>query len=297
MKIAGRFGDMKDKKAIWEKLNNSGLSLVEVIVSITLLVIVATILLTGVMASGSINAKSADLTNAGYNQAALIEEAYKNNSGGVSYSVVVSSLGVDSVISGFLISSKDDNTGVGFTMFVPSEGEIIIPPGDFQNTPDHAAIGGNTDYVIFPKFTLSDHFFKTKNKKNEATVGNKGIFYEQGNYYITRNKDTEKIKYTGTMNPIPVGDINNYVKGYDDEPNAVKININIDPEKLPPLSINTKPGDIKKVVDKNGKISLYVFFPEDWDDWSDKEDWEEDWEDVIEDHKENWVKLDFRGVD
>lgn len=140
---------MKDNKAIWRKLNNSGLSLVEVIVSMTLLVIVATILLTGIMASGSINAKSVDLTNEGYNQAAILEEAANQGSTeGANPSIVWTSntiLGVD----GFLISSKDDSTGVGFTMFLPKAASVSQPGGS-QNTSTGFLLGGTQIMLVYP---------------------------------------------------------------------------------------------------------------------------------------------------
>lgn len=74
------------------------------------------------------------------------------------------------------------------------------------------------------------------------------------------------------------------------EPNAVKINIADDPDNLPALSVNTKPGDIKK----NGN-NLYVFLPEDWSDWADKKDWEKEWHEVLGD-EDNWVKLKYTSV-
>lgn len=114
---------MKDNN-ILNKLNNDGLTLVEVIVSMTLLAIVAAILLTGVMAAGSINSRSVDLTNEGYNQASMLEEDSNDASDGVESNIRVTVGGESSLVSGYLISRNDDNTGVGFTMFVP---EVVIP--------------------------------------------------------------------------------------------------------------------------------------------------------------------------
>lgn len=152
---------MKDNNTILKMIDKGGLSLVEVIVSMTLLVVVATILLTGVMAAAAINAKSTDLTNQGYTQAAELEDLYKNQLAGDNYDVAISVKGQNSVVSGYLITSKDDYTGVGFTMFVPISDEIILPPGGFENTPSQAVIGGNAKYVIYPKYILSDYLFTT----------------------------------------------------------------------------------------------------------------------------------------
>lgn len=280
---------MKDNNPVLKRINKSGFSLVEVIVSMTLLVVVATMLLTGVMAAAAINAKSTDLTNQGYNQAAELEEQYKNQLAGDNYDVTISAKGQNSVVSGYLITSKDDYTGVGFTMFVPISDEIIIPPGGFENTPSQAVIGGNTKYVIYPKYTLSDYFF-TNRDDGEIEIKARTIFYERGAYYISKDDD-EDLKFKGNGPPLPQGVFENYLNNKKGkEPNAVKINIADDPDNLPALSVNTKPGDIKK----NGN-NLYVFLPEDWSDWADKKDWEKEWHEVLGD-EDNWVKLKYTSV-
>lgn len=276
---------MKDNKAIWRKLNNSGLSLVEVIVSMTLLVIVATILLTGIMASGSINAKSVDLTNEGYNQAAILEEAANQGSTeGANPSIVWTSntiLGVD----GFLISSKDDSTGVGFTMFLPKAASVSQPGGS-QNTSTGFLLGGNSDYVGISYGTFDDYGEDKKNGGGGVNLGNDAIFYGRGSYYVVRynpnfafpfvddqpytildgilktDSNGEPVYKTEQINNSP----NEYVtyQVYAVASLGQKINITQDPLNLPQPSVDTKAGDLKRVGNK-----FYVFFPQDNRWWLD----------------------------
>jgi prepilin-type N-terminal cleavage/methylation domain-containing protein len=97
-----------------------GFTLVEVVVSMTLLVVVATVLLTGVMAAGKIRSRSVDLTRAGYEQAALLEQMTGVSTGS---QVLIVNRVQDYQVWGDLLETEDPETGVGFMVFQPYEPE------------------------------------------------------------------------------------------------------------------------------------------------------------------------------
>jgi prepilin-type N-terminal cleavage/methylation domain-containing protein len=97
-----------------------GFTLVEVVVSMTLLVVVATVLLTGVMAAGKISSRSVDLTRAGYEQAALLEQMTGVSTGS---QVLIVNRVQDYQVWGDLLETEDSETGVGFMVFQPYEPE------------------------------------------------------------------------------------------------------------------------------------------------------------------------------
>lgn len=104
------------------------------------------------------------------------------------------------------------------------------------------------------------------------------VFYYEGvgdpvnseGYYINRK---EEFVYEGPR-PISESVVGKYILGLDyddnytnyeigDDLNAVKINMDIDPDFSPSLSSETQPGDVIKVVkEKSGDVKLYVFFPQ-----------------------------------
>lgn len=260
--IVGWFGDMKDNNIIKDKkFNNYGFSLVEVIVSMTILVIVATILLAGVMTAGTIRSRSVDLTRAGFNQAAELEADADSFSGTGAETVQLSINSEDIQVTGDYISRLDDNTGVGFTMFMAQVASGSQTTEEFENTPTQAAIGGNTDYVFFAEDGISNYVFENKGAGPGALIPRGSIYYdldgylgEPGGYYLTR--DWQYLNY-----PLTQEDIYNYIYYPNGTPKyGVKINLSISPDNLPEPSINTEAGDLKK-VEENGETKLYVFFP------------------------------------
>lgn len=281
---------MKDKNGIFNKLSSDGFTLVEVIVSMTLLVIVAGILLTGVMTSGAINTKSTDLTNEGYRLAALLEE--KEDGEGDEVSITISGENEIIFVSGVLLSEYNEE-GVGFTMFVPGSGNSGTNPGG-----EGVLIGENPKYAINPDFTLNEEYFDGSSDNGKLAIDPLTLFHHNGNYYITRSEETEfepgKKKFDK--------EVDDYIKNKEDdkdEPNAVKINMknNLDNDRYLLSPDNSfpkgmKPGTVVKVITKNEEEKLFVCFPEDLDDWKKEwretigeSDWGDDWKEALEDNE------------
>lgn len=268
--IVGWFGDMKDNNIIKDKkFNNYGFSLVEVIVSMTILVIVATILLAGVMTAGTIRSRSVDLTRAGFNQAAELEADADSFSGTGAETVQLSINSEDIQVTGDYISRLDDNTGVGFTMFMAQVASGSQTTEEFENTPTQAAIGGNTDYVFFAEDGISNYVFENQDGGGGAVIPENSVYYDlegylggAGGYYITRYQ--QYLKY-----PLTQEEIYNYMyKSNGDPKYGVRINLSIDPENLPEPSEDTEYGDLwKEGTPPN--LKLYVFSPESryWHDY------------------------------
>lgn len=264
---------MKDNNPILNKQNKAGFTLVEVIVSMTLLVIVAGILLTGVMSSSAINSRSTDLTNEGYRIAALLEEKEDGNED----EVLISVNGQNIMVSGLLLS-EDNEAGVGFTMFVPD----LTNSG--ANPDGGILIGGNSEYAIDPWPSLGDYYSEVGGGNGNVRVVKGTIFEEKGIHYIAA-------KSRNLRKPGDQTQIDKYMEGNEDGPFAIPINMQTDLESPSVLSPrgDMEAGDILKIVE-GSEVKIYAFYPykeyeDDWDDdgreeW--EEDWEEEWEDALE---------------
>ncbi len=103
------------------KMNSKGFTLVETLVSMTLLVVIASILLTGVMAAGRISGRSADITQAGYQQAAILEQKGPGTQV-QSGTARIFRDGLEVFVAGKYYSVADESTGVEFSLFVPDKG-------------------------------------------------------------------------------------------------------------------------------------------------------------------------------
>lgn len=264
----------KDKTRVSE-LNKNGFSLVEVIVSMALLVVVATILLTGVMTAGAINSRSVDLTRAGYNQATLLEET-RNSPGSPPNGVTVehSSLTVtipvgDQEVFGYYMSVPVDDSGFRFYLCVPDVINGEQPPSGSSNTPTQFLVGdNNARYVVKTYNGINGYLDGTAKNIPKNT-----IIYEPARY--TSNGDFIKegyymIRYgTGWISP-PVNDQTIYNLLCKSPQDGFTIDVsysdgnNYDANyKTPtwePPEKRTKAGDIKK-VDEGGNIKFYVFWP------------------------------------
>lgn len=179
-----------------------------------------------------------------------------------------------------------------------------IPPNEqeeFENTPNQAAIGNNTNFVFDSWPGINSYVIENKNPSEPgANIPDNSIHYEledyevrpgevlEAGYYLTRRN-----QYVVNPPPRTKEEIYEYLYGevhknkektsqiaqgvyvtypdYKKQPYGIKINLDVDPEELPEPSVNTQPGDLRK-VGTGENMRLYVFFPQVTRSWHDFEE-------------------------
>lgn len=202
----------------------TGLTLVEVIVSMALLVIVASILFTGILASTSIHKKTKDIYDAGYILAEQLERSVTRAPDGPD-SIIIKGV----TVKGTLFVAENQSMNIEFKRFAPDLNVATMNPGSIGGDSHTSFEIGEDDTGIYHISTFPS-FGDMKDEYPE------NISMESGNvFYIGPDSFLPEGYYALVVpNPSEGLTLEEYYNKWEplNGPIFVKINTNMNPDDL-----------------------------------------------------------------